>query len=273
MADLENLTGIYINTAEEQEMYESLFADTGSRENISLNDWKAGWSAIVGGINGIPTSQQFNTLQYINDLKNRILYQEVVALRQAGATGIKIGPPQELDKNTILFETIKGSNRIVKVRRKDNEGIEQEYDLAAVFKLAEKREKIQSGDTLSALFGKIARYLTDLKPNCFDGTDDPFTLMTEATYIPPSERTKGCGYGLVTDKRGLKIIFFDRYITGSEEPTVNRTLYGIEKTERTELEADNHSYKAVFSNVVYLQEGQEVEREEGRIYATIKSTR
>lgn len=93
MADLENLTGTYINTAKEKELYESLFADTGSRENISINDWKAGWPAIVGGINGIPTSRQFNTLQYINDLKNKMLYQTVVALQQAGATGIKIGPP------------------------------------------------------------------------------------------------------------------------------------------------------------------------------------
>ena len=90
MADLENLTGTYINTANEKELYESLFADTGSRENISINDWKAGWPAIVGGINGIPTSRQFNTLQYINDLKNRMLYQTVVALQQAGATGIKL---------------------------------------------------------------------------------------------------------------------------------------------------------------------------------------
>lgn len=273
MADLENLAGSYINTAKEQELYESLFADTGSRENISINDWKAGWSAIVGGINGIPTSRQFNTLQYINDLKSRMLYQSVVALQRAGATGIKIGPPQELANNMILFETLKNSNSIIRVRHKDQDGKEYEYDLAAVFEVAEKREKIQSGDTLSALFGKIARYLTDLKPNCFDGTDDPFTLMTETTYKPPAERTKGCAYGLITDKRGLKIIFFDRYITGSEDPTVNRTLYGITKTERTELEADNHPYKAVFSNVVYLQAGQEVEREEGKIYATIKSTR
>lgn len=273
MEDLGSTPDDYINTAEESKLYESLFADSGNRERISISDWKAGWSAIVGGINGIPTSRQFNTLQYITDLKCFMLYRSVVALQQAGATGIRIGPPQELEKNMILFETIKGTNRIVRVRWKDNEGNEEAYDLASVFKLAEKRENIQSGDTLAILFGKIARYLTDLKPNCFSEADDPFNLMTEATYIPPSERTKGCGYGLVTDKRGLKIIFFDRYITGSEDPTVNRTLYGIEKTERTELEADNHPYRAVFSNVVYLQEGQEVEREEGKIYATIKSTR
>ncbi|MFG6334522.1 MAG: hypothetical protein K1W20_03470 [Lachnospiraceae bacterium] len=273
MADLENTPGDYIDTAGEQMLFKSLFADIGSRESISIRDWIAGWPAIVGGINGIPTSRQFNTLQYITDMKCFMLYRAVVALQQAGATGIRIGPPQELEKNTILFETLKGTNRIVRVRRKDNEGNEEAYDLASVFKLAEKRENIQSGDTLGILFGKIARYLADLKSNCFDGTDDPFTLMTEATYRPPSGRTKGCGYGLVTDKRGLRIIFFDRYITGTENPAVDRTLYGIEKTERTELEADNHPYKAVFGNVVYLQEGQETGREEGKIYAVIKAAR
>lgn len=273
MADMENLAGTDINTAEEEELFESLFAKTGSRESISIRNWESGWPAIVGGINGIPTSRQFNTLQYMTDLKCFILYQAVVALQQAGATGIKIGPPQELANNMILFETMKGNNRIIRIRRKDKDGNETEYDLAAVFKMAEMRENIESGEALSILFGKIARYLTDLKPNCFDGTDDPFTLMTESTYKPPSERTKGCGYGLITDKRGLKIIFFDRYITGSEDPTIEKTLYGIEKTARTELEADNQPYKAIFSNVVYLQEGQEVEREEGKIYAVIKSTR
>lgn len=273
MADMENLAGDNINTAEEEELFESLFAKTGSRENISIRNWEAGWPAIVGGINGIPTSRQFNTLQYMTDLKCFLLYQSVVALQQAGATGIKIGPPQELANNMILFETLKDSNRIVSVRRKDRDGNETEYDLAAVFKMAEKRENIQSGDSLSILFGKIMRYLTDLKANCFSDADDPFTLMSESTYKPPSERTKGCTYGLITAKRGLKIIFFDRYITGLENPTVEKTLYGVEALERTKLEAAGSPYKAICSNVVFLQEGQEIEREHEKIYAVIKETR
>lgn len=187
---------------------------------------------------------------------------------------VRIGPEKLLDrKDTILFETLKGTNKITRIRERDSKDELLEYEVAAVFQMAKARENLQTDETLGILFGKIQKVFHDMKKYCFDDADDPFTLMTEATYIPPSERTKGCGYGLVTDKRGVKIIFFDRYITGSEDPTVNRTLYGIAKTERTELEADNHPYKAVFSNVVYLQEGQEVEREEGKIYATIKSTR
>ena len=273
MADMENLAGDNINTAEEKDLFESLFAKTGSRENISISNWESGWAAIVGGINGIPTSRQFNTMQYMTDLKCFLLYQAVVALQQAGATGIKIGPPQELEKNMILFETLKDSNKIIRVRRKDSEGNEQEYDLAAVFEMAEKREAIKSGDSLSILFGKIMRYLTDLKANCFNDADDPFTLMSESTYKPPSERTKGCTYGLITAKRGLKIIFFNRYITGIENPTVEKTLYGVEAMERTGLEADGSPYKAIFSNVIFLQEGQEIEREPEKIYAVIKATR
>ena len=273
MAALENLTGTYINTAEEKELYESLFADTGSRENISINDWKAGWPAIVGGINGIPTSRQFNTLQYINDLKNRMLYQTVVALQQAGATGIKIGPPQELANNMILFETLKNSNRIVRVRRKDRDGNEYEYDLAAVFEMAEKREGIQSGETLSTLFGKIMRFLTDLKPNCFSDADDPFVQMTELNYKPPSDRTKGSLYGLITDKRGLIIEYFDRYVAGSEDPAVERTLYGIETQERTSAEEDPSPYVGILSNIVHVEEGQEVERKPFMIYSVNKQTR
>lgn len=273
MADLENLAGAYINTAEEQELYESLFADTGSRENISINDWKAGWPAIVGGINGIPTSRQFNTLQYINDLKNRMLYQTVVALQQAGATGIKIGPPQELANNMILFETLKNSNRIVRVRRKDRDGNEYEYDLAAVFEMAEKREGIQSGETLSTLFGKIMRFLADLKPNCFSDADDPFVQMTELNYKPPSDRTKGSLYGLITDKRGLIIEYFDRYVAGSEDPPVERTLYGIETQEKTLAEKDPSPHVGILSNIVHVEEGQEVERKPFMIYSVNKQTR
>lgn len=273
MEDLENLVGAYINTAEEQELYESLFADTGSRENISINDWKAGWPAIVGGINGIPTARQFNTLQYINDLKNRMLYQAVVALQQAGATGIKIGPPQELANNMILFETLKDGNRIVRVRRKDRDGNETEYDLAAVFKTAEKRENIQSGETLSILFGKIMRFLVDLKPNCFNDADDPFVQMTELTYKPPSQRTEGSLYGLITDKRGLIIEYFDRYVSGTEDPTVERTIYGIETQEKTDAKEDESPYVGILNNIVHIEEEQEIERKPFMLYAVEKETR
>lgn len=201
-------------------------------------------------------------------------YKEDVDRRFKALPRVKVGPEKLLDrKDTILFETLKDTNKVTRIRERNSEDKLLEYELAAVFQMAKTRENLQTDETLGILFGKIQRFFQDMKKFCFDESDDPFTLMTEATYIPPTERTKGCGYGLVTDKRGLKIIFFDRYITGTENPTKSRTLYGIEKAERTLLEADNHPYKAVFSNIVYLQEGQEVDREEGKIYATVKSTR
>lgn len=266
MADLEDLTGEYINTADEKKLYESLFSQTGSRESISIKDWISGWSAIVGGINGIPTSRQFNTLQYVTDLKCLILYQSVIALQQAGAMGIKIGPPQELEKNTILFETIKETNRIVKVRWKDNSGNEKEYDLASVFKMADERENIRSGDTLSILFGKIMRYFDDLKANCFSDADDPFVQMTLSGYKPPALRTKGTLYGLITDKKSIVVNFYDRYISGREYPSVARTLYGVEKVKRTLLEPDDTSYVGISRNIVYVKAGEEVNREKGKLY-------
>lgn len=71
-----------INNAEDKELFESLFADAGSREIISIDDWKDGWPAIVGGINGIPTSRQFNTLQYITDYKILMLFHTILELKE-----------------------------------------------------------------------------------------------------------------------------------------------------------------------------------------------
>ena len=201
-------------------------------------------------------------------------YKGEVDKRFKALPKVRVGPEELLDqKNILLFETLKDTNKVTRILERDSEDAIREYILAAVFKRAEKREVIKSGDSLSVLFGKIMRYFSDMKANCFNDADDPFTLMSESTYKPPSERTKGCTYGLITSKRGLKIIFFDRYITGLENPTVEKTLYGVETMERSNLDTDNSPYKAIFSNVVFLQEEQEIEREPEKIYAVIKETR
>lgn len=276
MADIRKEEGPAINTAEGKELYENLFAGTGSRENISLADWKAGWSAIVGGINGIPTSRQFNTLQYISDLKSFLLYKSVTDLQKSGGTGIRIGPAEEierLEKNMILFETIADTNRIVKVHQKDAVGGINEYELAALFKMAERRELIKSGETLSVVFGKVLRYLADIKENSFAGADDPFVLMTEATYKPPAKRTKGSLYGLITKIRGLIIIQFDRYVQGLEEPRVERTLYGVETQARGDVEASPYSYIGVMKCIVFVDDESTDARMPEKLYAKIKETR
>lgn len=45
------------------------FSSGGNRAPISEDEWAGGWVAIVGGINGIPTAQQFNTFGYIIESK------------------------------------------------------------------------------------------------------------------------------------------------------------------------------------------------------------
>ena len=41
------------------------FSIGGVRQEISIDDWRNGWAAIVGGLDGKPTSQQFNMVFYI----------------------------------------------------------------------------------------------------------------------------------------------------------------------------------------------------------------
>lgn len=103
-----------------------------------------------------------------------------------------------------------------------------------------------------------------------DTTEPPFVQMTEETYKPPEERAKGTLYGLITEKRGLKTSFYDRYIAGIKEPTAVRTLYGVQKTERTEQELDASPYAGICRNIVYVKEGDDVERQEGKLYITKK---
>ena len=95
----------YINNAEGKVLYESLFADTGSREEITIDDWISGWPAIVGGVNGIPTSRQFNTLQYITDKKFLYLYGWIQDLWDALKKYQDI--VEDVDKN-IMTEKEKG---------------------------------------------------------------------------------------------------------------------------------------------------------------------
>lgn len=101
----------------------------------------------------------------------------------------------------------------------------------------------------------------------------PFVQMTESTYVPLELRTKGSLYGLITNKRGLITEHFDRYICGMEEPSKERTLYGIETMERTEAEEDKSPYVGIFSNIVHIEDGYEIERQFGMIYAVNRETR
>lgn len=59
---------------EYSENYEKKFADKGTRAPISDDEWEGGWRDIVGGVNGYPTSAQFNEVcgrldRKINEIK------------------------------------------------------------------------------------------------------------------------------------------------------------------------------------------------------------
>ena len=201
-------------------------------------------------------------------------YKKLIQEQFKALPKVKVGPAEQLDrKHTILMELLKDTNKIYRILERDSEDAKHEYELAAVFQSAKAREPIQSEETLSVLFGKIKKHFEDMKVNCFKEADDPFVQMTEATYIPPSERTKGSLYGFITDKRGLIIERIDRYIFGKENPAMERTLYGIETLERTEAEADGSPYVGIFSNIVHIEDGQEIERQPGMIYVVNRETR
>lgn len=186
---------------------------------------------------------------------------------------VRVGTKDKLDqKNLILLETLADTNKIMRILERDANDEKHVYEFAVSFDKAKEREKLQSEDTLSVLMGKIKKILEDIKENCFEGSDDFFVQMAEESYIPPSRRTQGSLYGLITKQRGLQVEFFDRYVSGMENPSNQNTLYGVEATERTVLEKDEGDYRAILSNIVHIEEGQGIERIPGMLYATNKTT-
>lgn len=137
----------------------------------------------------------------------------------------------------------------------------------------DEREIIRSGEKLSDTLGKLERFQRDVKPNSFVEADDPFVLMTETTYKPPEERTKGSLYALATRIRGIIIITFNRYITGVESPLKDKTVYGIEKTERTNLQKADNQYKGILYGVEYREDGDGAPRENDVFYAIKRTTK
>ena len=49
--------------------YTRAFAQNGQKANISDSDYKGGWNNVVGGQNGIPTTQQFNAI--MNEMEGK----------------------------------------------------------------------------------------------------------------------------------------------------------------------------------------------------------
>ena len=71
--------------------FETAFAEDAVKSNIDASDWKLGWVQIVGGINGVPTAQQFNEVCFIVDKKANVAYMKAIeALSAAQSAGISL---------------------------------------------------------------------------------------------------------------------------------------------------------------------------------------
>ncbi len=71
--------------------FETAFAEDAVKSNIDESDWKLGWVQIVGGINGVPTAQQFNEVCFIADKKANVAYGKAIeALSAAQSAGISL---------------------------------------------------------------------------------------------------------------------------------------------------------------------------------------
>lgn len=222
-----------------QEDYSGSFAQDGARASLTMLLWTLGWKDIVGGVNGVPTVQQFNEVCGRIDRKANELRSNKLDL-DGDAGSLRVG-------EQLLI------NYIADVGAKE-----------VIFETAQVRENIKSGETLDKMLGKIQRIFADLKPNVYKEADDPFVPMTLMTYVPVSQRTRGSLYGMETTERGLVITTANRYVIGSEDPAVNKTLYLREGTERTPGENADVPHKMILHNLVPVTE--EITREALKLY-------
>ena len=183
----------------------------------------------------------------------------------AYAEWIEKGTSHIIEKVIRTIVTFSSSDRInITIKNSGSETIQSNYITIEEFA---KNNDVDVGTTVILKNGDIYIFNGE-KYVPVNGLQ--FIQMTESTYVPVSERGNGNIYGFITDKRGLIVETFNRYVPGPEDPTVEHTLYGIESSERTALEEDANAYVAIFSNVVYVEEGEDIERQPGMIYAMKK---
>ena len=229
------------------ESYEKSFASEGARAQIAYTLWALGWREIVGGVNGYPTSQQFNEVCGRIDRKANELKENKLDL--------------DGDASRLTIDGISLVDYVADIGAKE-----------VLFRMADVRENIKSGESMAVILGKIQRFFEDIKPYVFNGADDPFVLMRESTYIPPARRTKGSLYGLVTRSRGVIVVQYDRYVQGLEQPRQKRTLYGVETRSRATAVVAARPYIGVMRCMVTLEEGDTTAREPETLYGIIKRT-
>lgn len=72
--------------------FDAAFASEATKSAIQEETWRLGWVEVVGGINGVPTAQQFNEVCYIIDSKSNLAYKKALeALTQATRTSENLG--------------------------------------------------------------------------------------------------------------------------------------------------------------------------------------
>lgn len=231
-----------------REYYAKGFADDGARAEIGELLWALGWKDIVGGVNGVPTVQQFNEVCGRIDRKANELRENKLDL-DGDASLLRVG-----DKLLANYIADIGAKEIL-------------------FEMAGVRENIKSGETLGTILGKIQRFFADLKPNVYKEADDPFVLMTPSTYIPVGQRTKGSLYALQTDLQGIVIDLYNRFVNGQENPPVERTIYAVEQETQTAGAYDGKIHIGRCANLVLIEPDDTRQREELALYAVSTAER
>lgn len=78
--------------------FDVAFASEATKSSIPKDTWELGWVEVVGGINGVPTAQQFNEVCYTIDIKSNIAYKkavEAMALAQQTSENLEGYAPQD----------------------------------------------------------------------------------------------------------------------------------------------------------------------------------
>lgn len=75
------------------------FSSGGIKQDLSIDEWKAGWATIVGGINGKPTAQQFNMVMYV---LSSLVNQAIRDINTVGATANDALPKIEFTAEQIV---------------------------------------------------------------------------------------------------------------------------------------------------------------------------
>lgn len=81
--------------------YTRAFAQDGQKTDISDSDYKGGWFDVVGGQNGIPTTQQFNAI--MNEMEGKT--NETHAMAQASKEKLEQLFTYSEDSKTLVVRT------------------------------------------------------------------------------------------------------------------------------------------------------------------------